>query len=283
MKWKNLVNRSYIDIVSKEDFREMMAIGGLDDVEAVIHMGACSSTTETNADYLYDNNYRYSVDVAEYAFEQGARFIYASSAATYGSGERGYMDTTTDLRPLNMYGYSKHLFDQWIREQGMENSCVGLKFFNVFGPNEYHKGSMASLVSKAVPQIIEHGSVSLFKSSDPRYCDGGQMRDFIYVKDVCSVMYRFLTQPDVNGILNLGTGKARTWNDLMNAVFTALGKEPRIDYIAMPDHLARQYQNYTQADMQRFHALLPEVTFRELEETVADYVQGYLTQEWPYC
>jgi ADP-L-glycero-D-manno-heptose 6-epimerase len=282
-KWKNLVDRTYIDIVSKEDFREIMALGGLEDVEAVVHLGACSATTETNADYLYDNNYLYSIDVAEFAFEQNARFIYASSAATYGSGDRGYSDTTTDLRPLNMYGYSKHLFDQWIRREGMEGACVGLKFFNVFGPNEYHKGSMASLVSKAVPEIQTRGRVSLFKSNDPEFNDGGQMRDFIYVKDVCAVLQTLLQRTDVTGILNLGTGTARTWNDLMHAVFTALEREPVIDYVEMPEHLSKQYQNYTQAEMDRFHQLLPGVLFSSLEESVADYVQGYLVREWPYC
>lgn len=282
-KWKNLVGKTYIDIVSKEDFRELMAIGGLEDVDAVIHMGACSATTETNADYLYDNNYQYSVDVAEFAFENNARLIYASSAATYGSGEQGYSDTTTELRPLNMYGYSKHLFDQWIRREGMEGACAGLKFFNVFGPNEYHKGSMASLVSKAVPQILSSGSVTLFKSNDSAYPDGGQMRDFVYVKDVCSVMVELLQRPTVNGIINVGTGKARTWNDLMNAVFVALGREPAITYVEMPMELSKQYQNFTQADMSTLNRLLPDATFGELEDTVADYVQGYLTQEWPYC
>jgi ADP-L-glycero-D-manno-heptose 6-epimerase len=260
-----------------------MALGGLEDVEAVVHLGACSATTETNADYLYDNNYLYSIDVAEFAFEQNARFIYASSAATYGSGDRGYSDTTTDLRPLNMYGYSKHLFDQWIRREGMEGACVGLKFFNVFGPNEYHKGSMASLVSKAVPEIQSKGRVSLFKSNDPEFDDGGQMRDFIYVKDVCAVLQTLLQRTDVTGILNLGTGTARTWNDLMHAVFTALEREPVIDYVEMPEHLSKQYQNYTQAEMDKFHQLLPGVLFSSLEESVADYVQGYLVREWPYC
>jgi ADP-L-glycero-D-manno-heptose 6-epimerase len=282
-KWKNLVGKTYIDIVSKEDFRELMAIGGLEDVESIIHMGACSATTESNADYLYDNNYLYSVDVAEFAFENNARFIYASSAATYGAGERGYSDASTDLRPLNMYGYSKHLFDQWIRREGMEGACAGLKFFNVFGPNEYHKGSMASLVSKAVPQILSSGSVTLFKSNDAAYSDGGQMRDFVYVKDVCTVMMRLLQQPTVNGIMNVGTGKARTWNDLMNAVFVALGREPVISYVEMPMELSKQYQNYTQADMAALNRLMPDMTFGTLEDTVADYVQGYLTQDWPYC
>lgn len=281
-KWKNLVDRTFIGIVGKEEFRDMMAVGDVEDVEAVVHMGACSSTTEADADYLYDNNYLYSIDVAEFAIERGARFIYASSAATYGSGSRGYADTSTDLRPLNMYGYSKHLFDRWIREQNLTESCVGLKFFNVFGPNEYHKGSMSSMVFKAVSQIQSSGSVSLFKSVDPAYEDGGQMRDFVYVKDVCKVMMTLLERPDVNGIMNLGTGVARTWNDLMTAVFTAMGRKPNIVYTDMPEDLAKQYQNFTLADMSTMQRSLPDVQFGSLESTVADYVQEHLLKDWPY-
>lgn len=281
-KWKNLVDRTFIGIVGKEEFRDMMAVGDVEDVEAVVHMGACSSTTEADADYLYDNNYLYSIDVAEFAIERGARFIYASSAATYGSGTRGYADTSTDLRPLNMYGYSKHLFDRWIREQNLTESCVGLKFFNVFGPNEYHKGSMSSMVFKAVSQIQSSGSVSLFKSVDPAYEDGGQMRDFVYVKDVCKVMMTLLERSDVNGIMNLGTGVARTWNDLMTAVFTAMGREPNIVYTDMPEDLAKQYQNFTLADMSTMQRSLPDVQFGSLESTVADYVQEHLLKDWPY-
>lgn len=281
-KWKNLVDRTFIGIVGKEEFRDMMAVGDVEDVEAVVHMGACSSTTETDADYLYDNNYLYSIDVAEFAIERGARFIYASSAATYGSGTRGYADTSTDLRPLNMYGYSKHLFDRWIREQNLTESCVGLKFFNVFGPNEYHKGSMSSMVFKAVSQIQASGSVRLFKSVDSAYADGGQMRDFVYVKDVCNVMMTLLERPDVNGIMNLGTGVARSWNDLMTAVFTAMGRDPNIEYTDMPDDLAKQYQNFTLADMSTMQRSLPDVQFGSLESTVADYVQEHLLKDWPY-
>ncbi|MCX6140703.1 MAG: ADP-glyceromanno-heptose 6-epimerase [Candidatus Kapabacteria bacterium] len=281
-KWKNLVGRKFIDIVGKEEFRDMMAVGDVEDVDVVIHMGACSSTTETDADYLYDNNYRYSVDIAEFALQQGARFIYASSAATYGSGDRGYEDGLTDLRPLNMYGYSKHLFDQWVRAEGHDTSFAGLKFFNVFGPNEYHKGEMSSMVFKAVEQIKATGTVKLFKSADPAYGDGLQMRDFIYVKDVCDVMMKLVERPDVNGIMNLGTGKARTWNDLILAVFAAMDKEPNIVYTDMPPDLAKQYQNYTQADMSTMQRLLPDVQFRDLESSVADYVRGYLLNDWPY-
>jgi len=275
-KWKNLVGKTFIDIVSKEDFRDQMLVGDVGDVSTVIHLGACSSTTETNADYLYDNNTKYSIDVAEFAFERGARFIYASSAATYGDGGSGYADTTIELEPMNMYGFSKHLFDLWIRRRGYENQCVGLKFFNVFGPNEYHKGPMASMVYKAVQQIQATGSIQLFRSNDTTYEDGGQMRDFVYVKDCCEVMLEMVKRPEVHGILNLGTGVARTWNDLANAVFAAMGREPNISYVDMPVHLQGQYQNFTQADVSTLHDATPRASFRSLEDSIADYVQRHL-------
>lgn len=281
-KWKNLVGHSFIDIVSKETFRERMMVGDVDAVDTVIHMGACSTTTERDADYLYDNNFRYSTEIAEFALEVGARFIYASSAATYGDGSRGYSDRETNLRPLNMYGYSKHLFDEWVRGQGIEDHVVGLKFFNVFGPNEYHKGAQASMIFKAVGQVKEEGVVKLFASDHPDYADGEQRRDFVYVKDVVDIMLTLMQRPDVNGIFNLGTGVARSWNDVANAVFAAMGKEPRIEYIPMPSSIAGQYQNFTQADMSTLASILPSVKFRSLEDSIADYVTGHLLSEWPY-
>lgn len=278
-KWQNVVGRSFIDIVSKEEFREQMALGEFEGgVDAVIHMGACSSTTETDADYLYDNNYRYSTEVAQFAIEQGARFIYASSAATYGDGSRGYSDTSVDLKPLNMYGYSKHLFDCWIRNEHLDAHCVGLKFFNVFGPNEQAKGAMASMVFKAVHQIRETGEVRLFKSTDPMFADGGQMRDFIYVNDVCRVVLALLERKNINGIFNLGTGTARTWNDLIAAVFAAMKLQPRIVYVDAPEDVADQYQNFTQADMTVFQRVLPDMRFSLLDDAVADYVQQLLLE-----
>ena len=281
-KWKNIVGHSFIDIVSKEDFRDWMITGDVGDVDVVIHMGACSTTTETDADYLYDNNYRYSVDVAEFAFEHGSRFIYASSAATYGGGERGYIDTDSNLRPLNMYGYSKHLFDQWVRLNDHEGRCVGLKLFNVFGPNEYHKADQASMIFKAFNQIDGSGSVRLFRSNHPSYADGEQMRDFIYIKDVIDVVMYFMEHPTVNGIFNLGTGIARSWNDLAKAVFAALSKQSNIEYIDIPQDIASQYQNFTQADVERLKGAIPGLTFTSLEDAIADYVNGYLRKEWPY-
>ncbi len=278
-KWRNVVGTSFIDIVSKEDFREQMALGEVDGgVEAIIHMGACSSTTERDADYLYDNNYRYSTEVAQFAIEQGARFIYASSAATYGDGSRGYRDVTTDLKPLNMYGYSKHLFDTWIRAEHLDTHCVGLKFFNVFGPNEQHKGAMASMVYKAVQQIRDTGEVRLFRSTDEAFVDGGQIRDFIYVNDVCRVVLALLERKNINGIYNLGTGTARTWNDLITAVYASMNLPSRIVYVDAPENIAEQYQNYTQADMSTFERDLPDMRFTRLEDAVADYVQQLLTE-----
>lgn len=278
-KWRNLVGTSFIDIVSKEDFREQMALDEFEGaVDAVIHMGACSSTTEKDADYLYDNNYRYSTEVAQFALEQGARFIYASSAATYGDGSRGYSDSAVDLKPLNMYGYSKHLFDCWIRDEHLDVHCVGLKFFNVFGPNEQHKGDMASMVFKAVQQIRESGEVRLFKSTDPSFADGGQMRDFIYVNDVCRIVLALLDRKNISGIFNLGSGTACTWNELMMMVFTAMTLQPQIVYVDAPTDVAEQYQNFTQADMSSFQRVLPDMRFSRLEDAVADYVQQLLTE-----
>ena len=281
-KWKNLVDHTYLDIVSKEHFREQMMLDEVDEIDTVIHMGACSTTTERDADYLYDNNYRYSCEIADFALERNARFIYASSAATYGDGSRGYDDETRDLRPLNMYGYSKHLFDEWVWDQGLEERVVGLKLFNVFGPNEYHKGDQASMVSKAYRQVKTAGTVNLFKSNHPDYADGGQMRDFIYVKDVVNVVLQLVAQPEVNGIFNLGTGTARSWNDLASAVFQALGIASSINYIDIPENIAGQYQNFTQADMKRLQGALPDVTFTSLEDSIADYVNSHLEHEWPF-
>ncbi|MBU3741920.1 MAG: ADP-glyceromanno-heptose 6-epimerase [Candidatus Kapabacteria bacterium] len=278
-KWKNLVGKKFVDLLSKEQFRSVITGDAFEfDVDAVIHLGACSSTTESDADYLYDNNYLYSIDVAEFAIGKNARFIYASSAATYGDGSLGYSDASVDLRPLNMYGFSKHLFDNWIRESELTDSCVGLKLFNVFGPNEEHKGDMRSMVAKAFDQIQDTGGVQLFASNDDAYADGGQMRDFIYVKDVVNVIMSLLGRPDVNGIYNLGTGKARTWNDLVKAVSKSMKKRPKITYIDMPDQVKGQYQNFTQADMTRFANVLPDVSFTSLEDAVSDYVGQHLMQ-----
>ncbi len=285
-KWKNLVNLRYVNYLHKSDFYEMIYHDTVRfDVEAVVHLGACSSTTERDADYLWQNNSAYTATLAEWAIDHGVRLIYASSAATYGDGAQGFSDDHAkipSLKPINMYGYSKQVFDLKALRQGWENTIAGVKFFNVFGPNEYHKGDMASVIFKAFHSIRETGAVKLFKSCRPEYPDGGQMRDFVYVKDCVEVLWWLLKNPDANGIFNLGTGKARTWNDLMGAVFDAMGLEKNITYIDMPQGLRNQYQYFTQADMAKLGDYGCPVEFGPLEDTVRDYVQNYLQKSDPY-
>lgn len=277
-KWKNVAGSSFIDIVGKQRFREQLSSNSWGTVDAVIHMGACSTTTETDADYLLDNNYRYSIDVARFAFERNSRFIYASSAATYGDGSLGFDDTARDLAPLNMYGYSKHLFDEWIRKQGLEGACVGLKFFNVFGHHEYHKGDQSSMVLKAFKQVKTTGKIKLFKSHNASFADGEQVRDFLYVQDAVAVVMELLEKSAVNGIFNLGTGVGRTWNELATSVFDAMNVETNIEYVEMPSQLLSQYQYYTTAKMDRLLGALPSVRFQTLEAGVANYVREYLNK-----
>ncbi len=285
IKWKNLVNLSYMDYLHKIDFLEQLQMGDFDgEIDAIVHMGACSSTTETDADYLMENNYRYTRVLAEWAIARNVRFIYASSAATYGEGEHGYSDNEDILqllRPRNMYGYSKHVFDLWAIRSGAIAKLAGLKFFNVFGPNEYHKGSMRSMVQKAFEQVRDTGGIKLFKSYRDEYPDGGQKRDFVYVKDAVEYMWWLLNHPDVNGIFNIGTGQANTWNDLANAVFKAMGKEPNIEYIDMPDQLQGAYQYFTQAEMNKIKSAGCEIETHTLEDAIADYIRNYLmTDDW---
>ncbi|GAG13395.1 unnamed protein product, partial [marine sediment metagenome] len=252
-KWKNLRNLSFADYIEKDNFLELILTGKITTpIEAVFHMGACSSTTETNASFLIKNNYEYTKLLAQWAADKKIRFIYASSAATYGDGAAGFSDseeTVPSLRPLNMYGYSKHLVDLWAKRAGLLDKIVGLKYFNVFGPNEYHKADMRSFVLKAFEQINVTGRVRLFKSYSPEYADGEQKRDFLYIKDAVDMTLFFLDNSQATGIFNIGSGAARTWNDLVKAVFTAMGKEPNIEYIDMPDSIRHQYQYFTQADI----------------------------------
>jgi ADP-L-glycero-D-manno-heptose 6-epimerase len=285
-KWKNLVNRRYVEYIHKDAFLKMILSEQVPFMpRAIIHMGACSSTTERNADYLMDNNYQYTCRLAEWALTKNVRFIYASSAATYGDGSQGFSDdnsATETLRPINMYGYSKQLFDLWTLRFKVENKIVGIKFFNVFGPNEYHKGDMRSVVHKAFGQIMDTGKVRLFKSHVPEYADGGQMRDFVYVKDCVEAMWWLLEHPEVSGIFNLGAGHARTWNDLIHAVFSAMGVEPRIEYFDMPPEIRDQYQYFTEAKMDKLRTAGCPVTIHPLEEAVHDYVVNYLQTSDPY-
>lgn len=280
-KWKNLVGLTYEDLLTPEELVERidLDIGFVDEVEAIIHLGACSATTEKDADYLFQNNTRYTETLADWCIHNDIRFVYASSAATYGDGSLGYSDAdavTPTLKPLNMYGYSKHLFDLWALQRGWLNKIVGLKYFNVFGPNEDHKGSMRSVVNIAYQQILKTGEVQLFKSDRPDYKDGEQMRDFVYVKDAVDVTLWFADHPNANGLFNCGTGKARTWVDLASATFRAMGREPNIRFIDMPDHLKGKYQYFTQADAAKLRAAGYTKPFTTLEDAVKDYVDTSL-------
>ncbi|WP_456324966.1 ADP-glyceromanno-heptose 6-epimerase [Desulfonauticus submarinus] len=284
-KWKNLVGLRYTDYIHKESFLPLLTTEKLGKIKAIIHMGACSSTTEKDADYLMSNNFHYSKTLTKYALSHDIRFIYASSAATYGDGSKGFDDNEKELeslRPLNMYGYSKHIFDLWLKRENLLSQVVGLKFFNVFGPNEYHKENMKSVVCKAYFQIKETGKIKLFKSYNPDYQDGEQKRDFVYVKDCTKIMSWLLKHPDVNGIFNVGTGKARSWNDLAKAVFRAMNLPENIEYIEMPKELQGKYQYFTQANMQKLSATGCPCNFLSLEDAILDYVQHHLSQDYPY-
>jgi len=279
-KWKNLLNLSFADYIEKNDFLELLLDGKITPpVEALFHMGACTDTTETNASYLMKNNYEYSKLLSQWSADSRVRFIYASSAATYGDGSACFSDDEEKieiLRPLNMYGYSKQLFDLWAKRSGLLKKFVGLKYFNVFGPNEYHKADMRSFVIKAYEQIIESGSVRLFKSCNPDYADGEYVRDFIYIKDAVEQTLFFFDNPKVNGLFNIGTGRARTWNDLVKAVFAAMDRAPNIEYIDMPEELQNQYQYYTEAETSKIQKAGCNIPTTSLESAIFDYVKNYL-------
>lgn len=282
-KWKNLNGLNFADIYHKDEFYDLFTNGELPfDTEAVFHLGACSSTTEKDADYLLYNNYKYTQELAKFALNNNARFIYASSAATYGGGERGYADDENEienLRPLNMYGYSKQLFDLWAKREGILNKIAGLKYFNVYGPNEYHKGDMRSVIHKAFGQIMETGKVKLFKSYKDEYKDGEQLRDFIYVKDAVEMTLFFLEHKDKNGLFNIGTGSARSWNDLVSAIFNSMGKPMNIEYIEMPEYLREKYQYFTQAELTKLREAGYTKEISSIEKGVEDYVKNYLMKD----
>jgi ADP-L-glycero-D-manno-heptose 6-epimerase len=278
-KWKNLVPRRFSDYLDRQAFLENLE--NLGEIETIFHLGACSATTERDADYLMENNYRYTKTLAEYALKHNTRFIYASSAATYGDGSLGFRDTHLQiphLRPLNMYGYSKQLFDLWALQNDCLDRIAGIKFFNVFGPNEYHKDTMKSVFCRAFEQINNAGKIELFESYHPDYPDGGQKRDFVYIKDCVKVLVWLSENPSANGIFNLGTGTARTWNDLAHAMFAAMDVAPRIDYIPMPDALRGKYQYFTEATMDKLRAAGYDAPFFSLEAAAADYV-SYLQRD----
>ena len=274
-KWRNLVGLQYADYWEKDDFRFHLRNDSLGEVDAVFHLGACSSTTERNASFLADNNYRFSCELCDWCLRHKARFVYASSAATYGDGSEGYDDDPEKigrLKPLNMYGYSKQMFDLWALRHGFFDRIAGIKYFNVYGPREAHKGDMRSMVHKACCQVRETGKIRLFKSDNPDYRDGEQLRDFMYVKDAVAVTLFFAENREANGLFNCGTGQARSWLDLARAVFAAMKVEPQIEFIAMPEALRAKYQYHTQAELSRLRAAGYAEQFTALEAGVRDYI-----------
>ena len=282
-KWQNLIGLKYEDIISPDCLLELLAADKLPKTAACVHEGACSATTEKNADFLLENNYRYTRILCEWSLRNGTRFVYASSAATYGDGSLGYSDddtVTPSLRPLNMYGYSKHMFDLWALRAGLLDKIVGLKYFNVYGPYENHKGDMRSLVQKAYHQIKRAGYIELFKSDRPDYRDGEQKRDFVYVRDAANVTLHFaLDRPDLGGLYNCGAGQARTWLDLAHALFAAMDMKPDIRFIEMPEILRGKYQYFTQADAKKLQTVGGYTKpFASVEEGVADYVKTHLAK-----
>lgn len=283
-KWKNLVNLKFHDYEEKDSFMKRIVFndpGLKKNIEGIIHMGACSATTEKNASFLVENNYKYTQVLAKWCVKNGKKFVYASSAATYGAGEAGFDDDQAKiekLKPLNMYGYSKHMFDLWALRKGVMGEIAGIKFFNVYGPNEYHKDDMRSVVHKAFGQILETGKLKLFKSYKKEYKDGGQLRDFIYVKDAVD-MTLYIYDKGLKGLYNCGTGKARSFYDLGAAVFKALGRKEHIEYIEMPADIRDKYQYFTEAVMTKLNY---PGKIHNLEAGVEDYVKNYLAQADQY-
>ena len=290
-KWRNIAKRELAGVVPPEvlfDFLHMEA----GNVEAIFHMGAISATTETDGDRIMENNFQLSMDLWQWCEAHNARLIYASSAATYGDGQQGFDDDGSadglkKLQPLNLYGWSKHLFDRRIARlvadgAGTPRQWAGLKFFNVYGPNEYHKGNMRSVVAQVHESITSGRPVMLFKSHHADYEDGGQLRDFVYIDDCVDVMMWLYDNPDVSGLFNLGTGKARTFADLATAVYSALGKEADFSFIDTPVEIRDKYQYFTQAHMGRLLSAGYDAPFTELEQGVQKYVQDFLEKDDPY-
>jgi len=279
LKWKNLLGKKFTDYLEKDDFLNLVVEGKLPKgIDRIVHLGACTSTTCFDARYMLKNNYEYSKILAQFAFKRRIPFLYASSAATYGIGENGFCDedeVTPQLSPLNIYGYSKQLFDLWLMRNGFLNRAAGFKFFNVFGPNEYHKGEMMSVIAKSFDKVVKEKKIKLFRSYSKDYADGTQKRDFIYVKDAVDVVYHFIQNPEKTGIFNLGTGCAHTWYELAQALFSALDIPLKIEYIDMPEEIRDKYQYYTEADLTKLRKAGVNHRFFEFNEAVADYV-GYL-------
>ena len=289
-RWRNLAKHPIADLIAPEQMFEWLGRRWRE-VEAVVHMGAVSSTTEPDADKILRSNFALSRDLYRWCAEHGRRLIYASSAETYGDGALGFEDDNdlaalAGLRPLNAYGWSKALFDQFaVREAGRGHAppqWAGLKFFNVYGPNEEHKGGMKSVAAQIWPDVAQGRNVKLFKSYRDDYADGGQLRDFVYVRDVADVVAWLLERPEVSGVFNLGSGRARSFKDMAEAVFAAAGAAPRIEYVEMPATLRDRYQYFTEARLERLRAAGYEGQFTALEDGIGDYVRGFLSQPDPY-
>ena len=288
-KWLNLAKREYYDWVDKDELFNYLETT-TETITAIIHMGACSATTEKDADFLMENNYEYTKKLWDYSIKKNAVFIYASSAATYGDGELGYndeieLDGHNELRPLNKYGYSKKIFDVWaLKQKKTPKKWFGLKFFNVYGPQEYHKGRMASMVFHAFNQYNAEKEVKLFKSHKEGYKDGYQLRDFVYIKDVTAVMYFLMKEEGAqNGVYNLGTGSARAFYELAKLTVESMdGDIKGIKFVDMPEDLRGKYQYFTEAKMEKLKKAGYSTGFTSLEEGVKDYVQNYLMKEDKY-
>ncbi len=279
-KEQNLSRLEFRTFFDKTEFRKLIKSKSIPRVDGVFHIGACSSTLVTDESYLADNNFQYSVDLCRWSLENDARFVYASSAATYGDGAMGYSDDesrTAQLKPLNAYGRSKQMFDMWAIESGAISKIAGLKYFNVYGPGEDHKGPMRSLVNKAYVQILADGTMKLFKSHRPEYRDGAQERDFVYVDDAVAETLFFFDHPEISGLYNCGTGTARTWLDLANALFNAMRKQPNIEFVDMPVEIRANYQYHTQADLTKLRKSGYSAPFISIEDGVRKYVGDYLS------
>jgi ADP-L-glycero-D-manno-heptose 6-epimerase len=290
-KWRNIAKRELADVIAPEGLFDFLK-ANVSNVEAVVHMGAISSTTETDVDLILDTNYHLSLNLWNWCTHHQVRFIYASSAATYGDGAEGFdddssMEALSKLKPLNPYGWSKHLFDRRVArmiadQEPRPPQWAGLKFFNVYGPNEYHKNRMRSVVSQVYPNAANGQPAVLYKSHHPDYEDGGQLRDFVWIGDCLDIVLWLLASPDVNGLFNCGTGKARSFEDLTKAVFSALGKEPDIKYVDTPEEIRAKYQYFTEAKMDRIRQAGYDKPFTALEEGVAEYVGSFLAADDPY-
>jgi len=285
-KWHNVIGLRYNRFIHRNDLFDFLKDKEHHrDIDAVIHLGACSDTTETDMDYLMQNNVDFSIKLCQWAREHDIRFVYASSGAVYGDGSLGFSDSddvTPKLRPLNKYGFSKWMFDMWVIENGLVDKVAGLRFFNVFGPNEYHKGSMASVIFRVFPNALTTGAISLFESHRPEVAHGEQSRDFVYIDEINDIVLFVLNNPNINGIFNAGTGYAHTFNELAQSMFEALGKPKNIEYFPMPEALRKRYQYFTRADMTRLLNAGYQQNADRFQENVVKYVKQYLVSQYRY-